>query len=138
VLYFKGSSLRLEYYPEDAEPNCEGYVKEFLRKDLKKRRDLRSRVESFFAKLETMKDLGPLFRSGQLASLGDGLYEMRIPPVAHGGVVRIYYCECPNDSLRMMLLDAELKHEKAASRHDAARKRMVRYLQQKVGDDEKE
>lgn len=119
--------MKLVYYPENQEPGCEGYVRRFLRKDLNKRYDLRTKVDSFFKKIVPMKDLGPFFRSEHLASLGGGLNEMRIPPVADGGVVRIYYCEDSKDSSTLVLLDAELKHGKEPSRRDTARKRMAEY-----------
>ena len=56
-----------------------------------------------------------------------GLYEMRIPPEAHGGVFRIYFCFSETEEKTLILLSAELKHEKEAARSDAAYAKMKLY-----------
>ena len=57
----------------------------------------------------------------------EGLYEMRIPPEAQGGVFRIYFCISETEEKKLILLSAELKHEKNPARIEAAYDKMRFY-----------
>jgi len=123
--------MRLQFYPEPPDSTEEGAIQSFIRKDLKKRPDLRLLVEDFFDKVRNAQSLDPFFRNQTIAPLkyinGD-LYEMRIPQKRGGGVVRIYFIKHPGDDGLLVLLDGELKKDTAPGKTGRAEKRMKDYL----------
>ena len=125
--------MKLIWYPDFLESFEGASVQAFISKELAKYPDLRLRVETFLKKLQALQDPQPLFNSEQLAPLGAGLFEMRVPKRRRGGVVRIYYCVGKDDLKTWVLLDAELKHETAPGRTETALKRMAIYLDSKKG-----
>ena len=54
---------------------------------------------------------------------------MRIPPTRKGGVFRIYFCYSkePNEKDTLILLAAELKHEKEPQKLNTARSNLKNY-----------
>lgn len=106
----------LKWYPSYLENDPDSDVRSFIRKDLAKYRELQVLVESFLGRVMEVSDLQPFFDSKQIAPLGADLFEMRIPKTRRGGVVRIYFCRHPGNKRELILLDAELKHEKAPAR----------------------
>lgn len=119
--------MNILWYPDFKKKRAALGIKNFISKDLVKHKDLPLLVELFFMKLEAMKDPGDLFISGQLAFLREGLCEMRIPKQRRGGVVRIYFCFSRVEKATIVILDAELKHEKSPSRMETALVRMTKY-----------
>lgn len=117
----------LLWYPHWTEDGSQSSVQAKLRKDLKKRPELMLRVETFLARLKQLKSLVPLEQTEDIAPLGGGLLEMRIPKTLRGGVVRIYFCYAAGDEQTIILLEAELKNERAPNKVDVARKRMRFY-----------
>ncbi len=113
------------FYPQHLNPNEEGSVKEFIRKDLKKYNDLRLLVQKFLDRVYASGSLQPFFNDETISPLSYcGIFEMKIPKTRKGGVVRIYFCyHCKIDKL-LVLLDAELKHEKVPGKIDRAIERM--------------
>lgn len=121
--------MRVLWYPDGAEVGESSPVWNTLKRDLKKRQDLMLKVETFLRRVRGLTDLEPLLKSEEIWALGDGLWEMRIPKTASGGVVRIYFCKDQAKPANLILLDAELKHKKAPARRDTAHKRMNEYRQ---------
>lgn len=84
--------------------------------DLSRRRpDLYLRVKSFLKVLSAVMDLSPFLLNEQIYKFPreyGGLYEMRIPKQAKGGVFRIYFCMAINEISTLILLCAEMKHKK--------------------------
>lgn len=119
--------VNILWYPDFKKKQAALGIKNFFRKDVVKHKDLTALVELFFMKLEPMQDLGELFRSGQLAFLRNGLCEMKIPKQRRGEVVRVYFCFSKTESATIIILDAELKHERSPSRMDSALVRMTKY-----------
>lgn len=107
-----------------------------MAKEIKKlsrvQKDLYVRVTDFLKKLEVTEDVQSYFNLRYFYSLKDGLYEMRIPPERKGGVFRIYFCyeDLSVESKTLILLDAELKHKKAAKRLDVAKSKLKQYKDQ--------
>ena len=99
--------------------------------DLSKRRpDLYLRVKSFLLNLLAVTDLLPYLKNGQIYKFPadkDGIYEMRIPKQARGGVFRIYFCRSINDLQMLILLCAELKHKKEPMKISNAIEKMKQY-----------
>lgn len=121
--------MKLEWFPEEIDPEVTGAVKKFLEKGLKKEKVLQAQVKAFLNKLNDLQDLQPLFNSEELAPLPKekkGLYEMRIPPQRRGGVVRIYFCLALGKEDTLVLLDAELKKKKSGN-YEKAKRNMKRY-----------
>lgn len=112
MLYSKRGQMRFSWYPQFLDPDAQAKVQKFIQKDLKKHPDLVIRVREFLISVEKVENLDSYYKSEEMAKLDGVLHEMRIPPVRHGGVVRIYFCVNPEDSRELMLLDAELKHER--------------------------
>lgn len=84
-------------------------------KDLSKHhRDLYLRVKTFLEALRKVNDISPYLRIEQIYKFPkdhEGLYEMRIPKQARGGVFRIYFCMSLCKLNTLILLCAELKHK---------------------------
>lgn len=99
--------------------------------DLSKRRpDLYLRVRSFLLNILMVTDLLPYLKNGQIYKFPadkDGLYEMRIPKQAHGGVFRIYFCQSMTEFQMLILLCAELKHKKEPMKLSNAIDKMKQY-----------
>lgn len=96
----------------------------------KRRPDLYLRVKSFLLNLLTVTDLLPFLKNGQIYKFPadkDGLYEMRIPKQAHGGVFRIYFCRSITELQMLILLCAELKHKKEPMKLSNATEKMKQY-----------
>ena len=121
--------MRLLWYPEYSPDNSSSSVWKSLRKDLAKRHDLMLLVEAFLKKLAPIKDLAELQKSEEIFPVGEGLWEMRIPKTRKGGVVRIYFCYKPDCPETLVLLEAELKHDKAGSGIPSARQRQTQYYE---------
>lgn len=117
--------------PEETEPkNLIGDVGKELSDLSKQRIDLYLRVKSFLEKLKKEKDITNYLKIQQMEKFSgdkEGLYEMRIPKQAQGGVVRIYFCFSETEESTIILLDLELKHKKKPMRLDAAYNKMLRY-----------
>lgn len=122
--------MRILWYPNFGEDSESSPVQNRLRKDLKKRHDLMLRVETFLKKVRTLAELSALENSGEVEALGDGLFEMKIPKTASGGVVRLYFCYAESDAGTIVLLEFELKHNKEAMRISEARRRRNEYRKQ--------
>ena len=130
--------MQIKFFPKDTlfdsentEPKDEGGdVGKELSDLSKQRNDLYLRVKSFFKQLKNVKDIASYLKIKQMEKFtGDkeGLYEMRIPKQAQGGVVRIYFCFSETEENTIILLDLELKHKKKPMRLDAAYKKMLWY-----------
>ena len=100
-------------------------------KDLSKHRpDLYLRVKSFLKVLSSAVDLMPFLQNEQIYRFPkeyEGLYEMRIPKQARGGVFRIYFCMALNELNTLILLCAELKHKKEPMKLTTAFAKMKQY-----------
>jgi hypothetical protein len=121
--------MRFLYYPKHLYPEDEGDVETFIRKDLKKRLDLRSLVDDFRQKVQGATSLQPFYDDETIKYLAkDGIFEMRIPKTKSGGVVRIYFCHHPKIENVLVLLDAELKHDRTPQKTDRAKDRMKIFL----------
>ena len=100
-------------------------------KDLSRHRpDLYLRVKSFLKVLSTVMDLSPFLQNEQIYKFPkeyDGLYEMRIPKQAKGGVFRIYFCMAINEISTLILLCAELKHKKEPMKLGTAFAKLKQY-----------
>ena len=119
------------YDPENTEPKDEiGDVGKEL-EDLSKRRpDLYLRVKSFLLMLKRVLDLTPYLQNSQIYRFPkeyDGLYEMRIPKQARGGVFRIYFCMSLRELNTLILLCAELKHKKEPMKLATAFSKLKQY-----------
>ena len=114
-------------FPLGSQPR--GTVAKEIKRLSRIQRDLYLRVRDFLKNLEVIEDVQSYFDLGYFYNLRDGLYEMRIPPERKGGVFRIYFCyeDLSVDSKTLILLDAELKHETAAKRLDAAKDKLKQY-----------
>lgn len=86
-------------------------------------------VEDFLKKLTPLKDLAELQKSKEIVPLREGLWEMRIPKTRIGGVVRIYFCFKPADPESLVLLGAELKHDKSGIGVPIAQQRRTKYIE---------
>ena len=99
--------------------------------DLSKRRpDLYLRVKSFLKALLKVDDIAPYLRNEQIYKFPkeyEGLYEMRIPKQAHGGVFRIYFCKSLNKLNALILLCAELKHKAKPMKLKTAMEKLKHY-----------
>lgn len=117
--------------PDETEPkNLVGDVEKELSDLSKQRNDLYLRVKSFLGKLKKVKDITNYLKNQQIEKFSgdkEGLYEMRIPKQARGGVVRIYFCFSVTEENTIILLDLELKHKKKPMRLDVAHTKMLRY-----------
>lgn len=125
--------MRILWYPYLGDDNQDSPVQNRLRKDLKKRYDLMLRVETFLKKVRTLAELSALEFSGEVEALGDGLFEMKIPKTASGGVVRLYFCYAEKQADTLILLEAELKHAKRPKQINNARHRRTEYRNQQRG-----
>ena len=100
-------------------------------KDLSRHRpDLYLRVKSFLKVLSAVMDLSPFLLNEQIYKFPkeyDGLYEMRIPKQAKGGVFRIYFCTAINEISTLILLCAELKHKKEPMKLGTAFTKLKQY-----------
>jgi len=121
---------RTFFDPETEPKDLVGDVGKELSDLSKQRNDLFLRVKSFLEKLKKEKDITNYLKIQQMEKFtGDkeGLYEMRIPKQARGGVVRIYFCFSETEENTIILLDLELKHKKKPMRLDVAHTKMLRY-----------
>ena len=130
--------MKFKFFPnvqfceaEKAEPKDEiGDVGKEI-KDLSRHRpDLYLRVKSFLKVLSTVMDLSPFLQNEQIYKFPkeyDGLYEMRIPKQAKGGVFRIYFCMAINEISTLILLCAELKHKKEPMKLGTAFAKLKQY-----------
>lgn len=130
--------MKFKFFPnvqffetEKAEPKDEvGYVGKEI-KDLSRHRpDLYLRVKSFLKVLSAVMDLSPFLLNEQIYKFPkeyDGLYEMRIPKQAKGGVFRIYFCTAINEISTLILLCAELKHKKEPMKLGTAFAKLKQY-----------
>lgn len=119
------------FNPEEMEPKDEmGDVGKEI-EDLSKRRlDLYLRVKSFLRTLKNVLDITPYLQNKQIYRFPkeyDGLYEMRIPKQARGGVFRIYFCMSLHELKTLILLCAELKHKKEPMKLDTAFSKLKQY-----------
>jgi hypothetical protein len=100
-------------------------------KDLSKHhRDLYLRVKTFLEALRRSNDISPYLRSEQIYKFPkdhEGLYEMRIPKQAQGGVFRIYFCMSLRKLNTLILLCAELKHKTKPMKLETAMQKMNQY-----------
>ena len=119
--------MTFTWYPQNIDPEEAPSVEVFIEKDLKKRHDLYSLVNKFLKRIKQTECLDEYYKTKQLYKLEGQLHEMRIPIKRRGGVVRIYFCYNPEDSLNLILLDAELKHKTKPERLDNAKKRLKQY-----------
>lgn len=119
--------MKLMFYPKPLDSKEEGLVQEFIRKDLKKRYDLRLLVDVFFEKVRKSNSLDPFYADETIEPLKKGIEEMRIPKTRKGGVVRIYFCKHPQTPDLLVLLDAELKKDTQPSKIDRAIERLYNF-----------
>jgi len=119
--------MTFTWYLQNIDPDEAPSVEAFIEKDLKKRPDLYSLVHKFLKRIKQTECLDEYYKTKQLYKLEGQLHEMRIPIKRRGGVVRIYFCYNPEDSLNLILLDAELKHKTKPERLDNAKKRLKQY-----------
>ena len=119
--------MTFTWYPQNIDPEEAPSVEVFIEKDLKKRHDLYSLVNKFLKRIKQTECLDEYYKTKQLYKLEGQLHEMRIPIQRRGGVVRIYFCYNPENSLDIILLDAELKHKTKPERLDNAKKRLKQY-----------
>ena len=97
---------------------------------LKHRPDLYLRVRSFLLTLKRVLDITPYLQNNQIYRFPkeyDGLYEMRIPKQARGGVFRIYFCMSLRELRTLILLCAELKHKKEPMKLTTAFSKLKQY-----------
>ncbi|HQL06034.1 MAG TPA: hypothetical protein PLU33_12950 [Treponemataceae bacterium] len=119
--------MTFTWYPQFLDAEAAPKVKEFLDKELKKRPDLYQLTKDFLKKLKKVESLDEYYKTEIMEKLDGHLHEMKIPKKRPGGVVRIYFCYNPEDSLNLILLDAELKHKTKPERLDNAKKRLNQY-----------
>ncbi|MEI6389316.1 MAG: hypothetical protein WCQ50_22135 [Spirochaetota bacterium] len=119
--------MKLLWYPDYGDTRDASSVYRNLAKDLAREKILLVQVEAFLERVESLADLGQMAQSEQVAPLGNGLHEMRIPKVRTGGVVRIYFCHAIADHQTLVLLEAEFKHTKAAQKRPSAERRLSEY-----------
>ena len=116
--------------PDKSEPENEvGEVGKEIKK-LKRNLRLFLPVKVFLKKLVEAEDIAPFLQSKHMKKFSGnkaGLYEIRIPPEAHGGVFRIYFCFSETEEKTLILLSAELKHETDPTRIEAAYNKMRFY-----------
>lgn len=117
--------------PKNTEPKDEaGDVGKELEALSKHRPDLYLRVKSFLLMLRNVLDITPYLQNNQIYRFPkeyDGLYEMRIPKQARGGVFRIYFCMSLHKLNTLILLCAELKHKKELMKLAAAFCKLKQY-----------
>ena len=109
--------LKIYYYPEPLLYRRRKPVKYFL-DDLKEERPvLHKKVDFQIKKLirGNIFTFNEMIMNKNIYPLGDGLYELRVPKRAKGGVVRIYFMFSPWEEEALILLDAELKKQDSAS-----------------------
>ncbi len=123
----------IKFFPAEIEPDKEGAVQVFIRKNLAKRPNLQLRVKEFLKKVDEVDDLSPFFKNESITPIKDDLYEMRIPKRSKKGVVRIYFCFHPENPMILILLEAELKHKKEAMNKETAMKRLKIYMDNSKG-----
>lgn len=88
------------------------------------------KVKAFLTNLAKVNDITPYLQNQQMYKFsGDkiGLFEMRIPKQAGGGVFRIYFCYAVSLADTIILLCAELKHKKEPMKLDNAVEKMKQY-----------
>lgn len=96
----------------------------------KRYRDLYLRVNTFLEALRRVNDITLYLQNGQIYKFPkdyEGLYEMRIPKQARGGVFRIYFCMSLRKSNTLILLCAELKHKTKPMKLGIAMENLKRY-----------
>lgn len=107
-------------------------------KDLSRYRpDLYLRVKTFLTNLAKVDDISPYLQNQQIYKFPDkgGLYEMRIPKQAGGGVFRIYFCFAELLKNTLILLCAELKHKTKPMKLNNAEDKLKQYKEMvKQGD----
>jgi putative component of toxin-antitoxin plasmid stabilization module len=116
--------LKIVYYPEPLQNEGKKHVKSFLNELKNKHPDLHKKVDFEFKKIIKGKYFifKEMINNGVITNLGKGLYELRVPKRAKGGVVRIYFMFNPMERETLILLDAELKKQKAASTETALKR----------------
>ncbi|MGC9384405.1 MAG: hypothetical protein ACP5D6_07390 [Kosmotogaceae bacterium] len=109
--------MKIVFYPEPLQNEGKKHVKSFLNELKNKHPDLHKKVDFEFKKIIKGKYFifKEMISNGVITNLGKGLYELRVPKRAKGGVVRIYFMFSPMERETLILLDAELKKQKAAS-----------------------
>lgn len=96
----------------------------------KRRPDLFLRVKTFLKSLLNVVDIFPYLKNEQIYKFSkdkEGLYEMRIPKQAQGGVFRIYFCFSLIEIQTLILLCAELKHKKEPMKLGNAVEKLKQY-----------
>lgn len=117
--------MDIRFYPGEEEFTDEdnlprGPVVKELNKLLKKDPRLYMRVMKFLQNVRKSDTLNPFEETQEIKKLDkSGLREMRIPPQAKGGVFRIYFGIFNGV---IVLINAELKHKKEASKIEIAKK----------------
>ncbi|ACR80643.1 hypothetical protein [Kosmotoga olearia] len=109
--------LKIYYYPEPLLDRRRKPVKFFLNDLKKKRPALHKKVDLQIKKLmrANIFIFNEMIKNKNIYPLGDGLYELRVPKRAKGGVVRLYFMFSPWEEEALILLDAELKKQDSAS-----------------------
>jgi hypothetical protein len=129
LLYLWSSGLKYIHYPDYEEESELGFLRNFLRKDLKRHNNLRLAVINFLTEVEEAESLDPFYATEEIRYLShDGFFEMRIPPQQRGGVVRIYFIKSKTDTNTLVLLDAELKKDKSSNIKDRVKSRKRDYI----------
>lgn len=130
--------MKFKFFPnvqffkaDKSEPKDEvGDVGKEIKNLSRHRPDLYLRVKSFLKVLSAVMDLSPFLLNEQIYKFPkeyDGLYEMRIPKQAKGGVFRIYFCMAINEISTLILLCAELKHKKEPMKLGTAFTKLKQY-----------
>jgi len=105
--------LKIKYFPEEQDENRSSVKKyiESLEKKHKKIYDL-TQIDLRTIEQNGVKAINDFKKQGICKSLGDGLYELRIPKNARGGVLRIYFQFHHFQKDTIIILDAEFKKKK--------------------------
>nr|WP_321305695.1 hypothetical protein [uncultured Sphaerochaeta sp.] len=120
--------MTIEYYPLTAKDEGFSRIEKFVRKELRKRKDLAILVQEFLKRvkksstLQAFKDVEEI-ADLEFATTCNGrdkvrLQEMRIPIQRKGGVVRIYFIESRYSKNKLLLIDGEIKHKKSSNIKD--------------------
>lgn len=135
MLYSKKSEFMIFlFYPDPTECSQSvplekptGPVRKEIISLTPKHKDLYLLVKDYLNKLLAMTDLSQEYQREVLFDLGGGLHEMRIPKTRRGGVFRIYFCYATDNPGILVLLDAELKHQKEPKKISSAQGKMEDY-----------
>ncbi len=116
--------MKILYYPEPRKNKSKIPVKGFLKELKNKNPNLHKKVDFELMKIQRGNYFifKEMINNNVIVNLVKGLFELRVPKRAKGGVVRIYFMFSPWEKETLILLDAEFKKQKAASTKTALKR----------------